>query len=51
MHPLLLKGLETEHEEMMEAKQELEQKQYQETISNIIRKREKARSKSTDNKE
>lgn len=47
----LLKGLETEHEEMMEAKQELEQKQYQETISNIIRKREKARNKPTDNKE
>jgi choline/glycine/proline betaine transport protein len=47
----LLKGLETEHEEMMEAKQELEQKQYQETISNIIRKREKSRAKPTDNKE
>ena len=47
----LLKGLETEHEEMVEAKQEMERKQYQETISNIIRKREKARAKPTDNKE
>lgn len=45
----LLKGLEGEHEEMMEAQRETERQAYQETITNIIRKRERVRSKSQDN--
>lgn len=40
----LLKGLGQEHDEMMEAQKEIERKRYQETITNIIRKREKNRS-------
>jgi len=44
----LLKGLELEHEEMLEAKREGEQKSYQETIANIIRKREKSRARSSE---
>ena len=47
----LLKGLETEHEEMMEAKRESEQEAYQEVITNMIRKREKSRSRSKDDSE
>ncbi|MCF8231373.1 MAG: BCCT family transporter [Bacteroidales bacterium] len=47
----LLKGLETEHEEMMEAKRETEQKAYQEVITNMIRKREKSRHRSKDDSE
>ena len=47
----LLKGLETEHEEMMEVKRETEQKAYQEVITNMIRKREKSRHRSKDDSE
>lgn len=39
----LLKGLRTEYNSMMEVKREEERKEYQETISNLIRKREKAK--------
>ncbi|WP_462281669.1 BCCT family transporter [Salinivirga cyanobacteriivorans] len=40
----LLKGLKMEYSNMMELKREEERKEYQDTIANLIRKREKAKS-------
>ncbi|WP_205627992.1 BCCT family transporter [Salinivirga cyanobacteriivorans] len=40
----LLKGLRMEYSNMMELKREEERKEYQDTIANLIRKREKAKS-------
>ncbi|HKK58501.1 MAG TPA: BCCT family transporter [Salinivirga sp.] len=40
----LLKGLRMEYSNMMEVKREEERKEYQDTIANLIRKREKAKS-------
>src|SRR6056297_2413499 len=40
----LLKGLKMEYSNMMEVKREEERKEYQDTIANLIRKREKAKS-------
>jgi len=37
----LLKALREEHEDMMEAQEEIERKQYQDTIARILRRREK----------
>lgn len=39
----LLKALRQEHQDLMEAQEELERKQYQDTISRILQKREKSR--------
>ncbi|TAJ10434.1 BCCT family transporter [Marinilabiliaceae bacterium JC017] len=49
----LRKGLQEEHEDLMEAQREIDRKEYQETIKNMLRKREKARAwrKGRSNKE
>ena len=39
----LLKALREEHQDMMEVQEEIEREQYQDTITRILRKREKAR--------
>ncbi|MDZ7777022.1 MAG: BCCT family transporter [Bacteroidales bacterium] len=48
----LMKGLDGEYEEMLMAESKKEQESYQDTITNLIRKREKARTaaKSKDDK-
>lgn len=47
----LLKGLKTEHLEMVEAEQESEREQYQETITSMLRKHENTRAMKQQKKE